>query len=143
MFWALLLHLIFVVFSFLKKGFWNYFFFCFVGIHRKFYFPYSNRLITLSPSLHNMNRLRAGMQKIPKVDKKSPRGIKGGVLNLVKCERISVERVLLFSFQVNSLFLYSHSPSSSLFSLNSFFLYGGQRQSANKCRTSIAHWNYL
>lgn len=79
---------IFLIFSFLRKVFWNYFFFYFVGIHCKFYFPYSNRLITFSPSLHNINRLRIGMQKIPKVDKKSPRGIKEGVLNLVKCERI-------------------------------------------------------
>ena len=136
---ALLLQLIFLVFSFLRKGGLELFLFSFVEIHCKFYFPYSNGLITLSPSLHNMNRLRVGKQKIPKVVKKSPRGIKEGVLNLVKCERISVQRVLLFSFQVNSLFLHSHIPRSSLFSLNSFSCEGELKQSTNKCPTSIAH----
>lgn len=133
--------LIFLVVSLLRKGILELFFFYFVGIHCKFYFPYSNRLITLSPSLHNKNRLRVGMQKkkIPKVDKKSPRGIKEGVLSLVKCERISVSRVLLFSFQVNSLFRHAHIPSSSLISLNSFCCEGKQKQSTNKSPTSIAH----
>lgn len=129
-FGALLLHCYFSYILIFEKSFLELFFFYFVGIHCKFYFPYSNRLITFSPSLHNMNRLRIGMQKIPIVDKKSPRGIKEGALNLVKCERIRIQRVLLFSFQVNSLFLHSLILSSSLFSLNSLFFCQGDKDKA-------------